>query len=159
MTKFTCFLTGILILGFMSCVAMAQEARIYKWIDEEGITSYGSLPPDWQSAEQSDIRATRTDSQELQSTVEEKTINNQVNRIRKDQAREQAGEDAQERREATAQATENCQQAKQQLKTYSEAMRLFRTDENGDRVFLSDDEIDTTRADAIRAVNKWCGKS
>jgi hypothetical protein len=161
MTRFTCVLTGTLILGFMSCAAFAQELEtsIYKWVDEEGVTNYGSLPPDWETAERTHVHARRSNSQVLQSNTEEKATQNQVKKIRKNQERTQAGEAANERSETTAQAAEKCQQAKQQLKTYSEAMRLFRTDENGERVFLSDDEIDSTRADAIKAVNQWCGRS
>ncbi|HEX5049591.1 MAG TPA: DUF4124 domain-containing protein [Gammaproteobacteria bacterium] len=50
----------------------------------------------------------------------------------------------------------NCEVAKQRKQSYSEAHRLFKTDANGQRVYLSDSEIDTARARAEADVHTWC---
>jgi hypothetical protein len=50
----------------------------------------------------------------------------------------------------------NCEVAKQRKQSYSEAHRLFKTDEKGERVYLSDSEIDQARARADADVHTWC---
>jgi hypothetical protein len=50
----------------------------------------------------------------------------------------------------------NCQVAQQRKQSYAEAHRLFKTDANGQRVYLSDSEIDQARARAEADVHTWC---
>ena len=52
--------------------------------------------------------------------------------------------------------TKNCGVAKQRQQTYTEAHRLFKTDASGQRVYLSDSEIDQARARAEADVHTWC---
>jgi hypothetical protein len=51
----------------------------------------------------------------------------------------------------------NCQIAKQRQQSYTEAHRLYKTDASGQRVYLSDSEIDQARAQAEADVHTWCG--
>ena len=50
----------------------------------------------------------------------------------------------------------NCQVAQQRKQSYTEAHRLFKTDASGQRVYLSDSEIDQARARAEADVHTWC---
>src|SRR6185436_19453825 len=53
--------------------------------------------------------------------------------------------------------TKNCEVAKQRKQSYSEAHRLFKTDDKtGERVYLSDSEIDQARVRAEADVHTWC---
>ena len=151
--------TGVLVLGLMSYMAIGQETSIYKWIDEEGVINYSGLPPDLETVERTDVRLKRTDRQALQSQLERKSDLDQAAMIRKQHAAGEAGEANQARQETAARRAENCRLAQERLTTYSEAQRLYKTTEDGERVYLSDEELDSTRADAIRAVSDWCGKS
>lgn len=50
----------------------------------------------------------------------------------------------------------NCTIARERLVKYSQAHRLYRPLENGERAYLSDDEIDDARAKAEADVEEWC---
>lgn len=52
---------------------------------------------------------------------------------------------------------ENCKLAKERYKTYVESRRLFREDKDGQRVYLSDEELMKARIDARQAVDEYCG--
>ena len=84
------------------------------------------------------------------------------------QARAEASESFQNARadEAAAQAAAElsseesaaaCEKARDQLKSYINARRLYRQDEDGNPVYLSSAEIDQARADAEQRVADHCG--
>jgi hypothetical protein len=50
----------------------------------------------------------------------------------------------------------NCTIARERLVKYSQAHRLYRPLENGERAYLTDDEIDDARAKAEADVEEWC---
>lgn len=50
----------------------------------------------------------------------------------------------------------NCTIARERLLTYTQSHRLYRPLENGEREYLSDDEIDAARAKAAADVEEWC---
>jgi hypothetical protein len=49
--------------------------------------------------------------------------------------------------------------AKDRLSRYSEAHRLYRPGPDGEREYLTSEEIDAERAEAISSVGKWCDNS
>lgn len=53
--------------------------------------------------------------------------------------------------------TEQCKQAQERYKTYVESRRLFREDKDGQRVYLSDEELMKARIAARQAVDEYCG--
>ena len=71
-------------------------------------------------------------------------------------AEQRAEDEAAATREAEERAA-NCDLAKQRLSRYSNASRLYKSDESGERVYLDDTEIDAERVKAARAVDQWCG--
>ena len=111
------------------------------------------------AVERTHVRLKRTDRQALQSRLGRKSDLDQATTIREQHEAGEAEEANQTRQETAARRAENCRLAQERLTTYSEASRLYKTTEDGERVYLSDEELDATRADAIRAVSDWCGKS
>jgi hypothetical protein len=51
---------------------------------------------------------------------------------------------------------ENCKGAKQNLATYTNGGRIAKTDENGQKQYLSDADIANGKADAQKDVDKYC---
>jgi hypothetical protein len=51
----------------------------------------------------------------------------------------------------------NCKQARIRYRQITEANRVFRVDEDGNRVILSDEERAESTAHARQAVEQWCG--
>lgn len=58
--------------------------------------------------------------------------------------------------EQAADRAKNCKIATERQQSYQVAHRLYRTLPNGEREYLSDDEIDEARAHADDEVKKWC---
>ena len=58
--------------------------------------------------------------------------------------------------EIAAQRAENCEYAQQVAETYTVARRLFRDLGDGEREYLSADEIDQARSEAEQNVATWC---
>jgi hypothetical protein len=150
-------LTGILLIGLMSLPAMGEDAVIYKWVDKDGVTGYGSLPPSETDSEATRVRVQRTDKAALQSKRERQSNLSQAKNVRKQNAAQEANEANQDRKDNAAEQAENCDVARDRVERYNTAYRLFKTDENGERVYLTDEELDATRANAMGEVNKWCG--
>jgi hypothetical protein len=61
------------------------------------------------------------------------------------------------RAERNAQRERNCEQARQNAASYEGARRMYRETPDGERVYLTDEEIDETRAKAQADVATWCG--
>jgi hypothetical protein len=59
--------------------------------------------------------------------------------------------------EKEAERAKNCATARERKTTYDQSHRLFKAGANGDRVYLSDGEIDEARARAAADVGTWCG--
>ena len=80
----------------------------------------------------------------------------EAQQLRREQDSEQATEAKVAAREDEALRTENCQRARDRLETYSNSRRLYRVDENGERYYLNDAELDQERASAADLVKEWC---
>ncbi len=51
---------------------------------------------------------------------------------------------------------QKCESYRAKLETFVTSRRLYRKDDNGERVFLEEDEIQKTRARAEELVAKYC---
>ena len=159
MMKATKMIAGILLLGLISGVAAGQNYSIYKWIDDDGIINYGSRPPDWNAAERTSVLLRGKDSQTLQDRLTAQSELAQAKEVRKQHEAEDKDAATKLAEANAALQAENCQVAQERMAKYEDARRLYRETPDGEREYLSDNEIDEWRAESIRLVNEWCGKS
>ena len=146
-------LVGILSLGVTS-LACAQT--IYKWVDNEGITNYGEQPPLGVDAERTSTRLHAPNRQALQTRIDTSAERNTTAKTRRQLENEADTESQALAKEQQEQRVENCEKAKTRLVKYNTSRRLFRQLEDGEREYLSDDELDQERAGAQQLVNEWC---
>lgn len=151
-------LAGILLLGLLSSAAIGED-WVYKWVDGEGVTHYGSRPPEWASAEITGVKVRRTDAQTVQNRLDREGEMRAAVDTRKQQAADSAAEEQQWQEDAAKQRAANCKTAQDRLKAYNTAQRLYRELEGGEREYLDDDQTDEARADANKLVNEWCDNS
>ncbi|MFQ5636166.1 MAG: DUF4124 domain-containing protein, partial [Gammaproteobacteria bacterium] len=104
-------LIGSGILGFLLLSGPAAAQDVYKWIDNEGITSYGETPPTDGEVVRTNIRIRRTDPADLQARVSGRQAANDAVTTRKRNQRKAAEEDKQEAAENAAIREQNCQAA------------------------------------------------
>lgn len=146
-------LAAILTLGIMS---NASGAIIYKWVDDESVTHFSEIPPIGVDAERTTVRTRHTNRQALQARIDSTSARNAAVGTRKQQEKEQAAEEQTAAEKDKQIRAENCARAKTRLSTYSTARRLYRPLENGEREYLTDDELDDERAGAEQLVSDWC---
>jgi hypothetical protein len=133
--------------------AFANE--IYKWVDANGNVHYEDRPSGSVSEQRLALSYKRTDPASIDQLKQ--------NRSAALAAREETEtKQAEEQQAAAAAAAEEearrkkCESYRASLDTFANSRRLYRVDDNGERVFLEDDEIQKTRARAEALVAKYC---
>jgi hypothetical protein len=153
---------GLLLAGLisMSGIALAQSAYlpqdVYKWLDSDGVTHYAAQAPLGVQSESTGVRVRSTNQESLQARAADQTARIDASNTRSQQEREISAENKATAKQNRDIREQNCAQARQQQKTYNEARRLYRTLENGDREYLTSDELDGERAGANSQVQEWC---
>lgn len=154
-------LAGLMALSVLPGVMPEASAQtVYKWVDADGITHFSTRPPRGVPAEATPVRLQRS----LQSTEDSADDSSApspellaATELRKQQTEEQAAEDAEVARQNAEMQAAACEKAKARVETYTNARRLYKPLENGEREYLTDDELDAERAKAQREVKELCG--
>ncbi|HET6630383.1 MAG TPA: DUF4124 domain-containing protein [Woeseiaceae bacterium] len=145
--------TAALLALALTVPAAVLASDIYKWVDENGIVHFGDLP-----AENADVEIVHISSQPTDPAAVRARI----------QARSQAGADAAEtvpgadaltEEEIAArerERAEKCTMYKERLQKFLTSRRLYREDENGERVYLDEKETLAARAEVQEQVLEYC---
>ena len=110
---------------------------IYKWIDEDGGVHYEDRPSGAASEEILQFSYNRTSSTAVKQRIQTR---HDVTATRRE-AREERDEEQRSAAETRAAAEEKlakCQEYRQRMRTMLDSQRLYREDENGERVYLDD---------------------
>jgi hypothetical protein len=150
-----------LMLVWVLCCSLPAGAEIYKWRDEKGIMNYSDVPP----------KNTGTGTQKIKAA----TVPNDIPLTRSD-AYQHEGDPASankkpgESREAANQSPEaealklmqervkaqNCAAARSNYRNYSVGGRMQNVNENGQKEFLTDDQISEGLARAQQEIDEYC---
>ena len=139
----------------MTFAAGATANEIYKWTDADGNVHYEDRPSGAASEERVDITYRRTDSGAVNQRVQAR-LDRQAER---DEAKSVAAAQEQEAADKAATAEERskaCERARARLETYLQSRRLYRTDKNGERVYLDDAERQEARQKAEEQITEHC---
>lgn len=139
----------------------AIASDIYKWTDAAGDVHYGDRPSEDIEAERLDIKSRPTDRTQLAS------VSRPSNDFRRqaplvapgadDPAPPEAtGPSPEELRAAAQERAKKCDQYKERLQTFVQSRRLYRQDENGERVYLNEEETQSARAKTQEKVEEYC---
>ncbi len=141
----------LLVAAVIAWTGMAG-AVVYKWIDAQGKLQYGDRPPDGVHAEvveflgghqargtaakPSDTPAVRpaASNQPANDSPDKKAVDSDVEQTREKQ----------------------CADAQDRYKKMIEGRRLFKTGANGEREYLTSEQIDSERLNAKRDVDAIC---
>ena len=133
-------------------LALAAHAEdIWKWVDAQGVVHYSDRPVPGavlvKGNDHTDDAASQSDDQkQLQSSSQQ--INDQLG---KDAAQRKVKQD-----EADVRA-EQCKEAQDRYNKIIHARRVYTTDQNGNRTYLSDDDAQKERVQAELDVQNLCG--
>lgn len=133
--------------------ALANE--IYKWTDENGNVHYEDRPSGAATEERVDITYRRTDSGAVNQRIQAR-LGRQADRDEARSVAAAAEQEAADQAAAEAERAKACERARARLETYLQSRRLYRTDENGERVYLDDTERQEARQKAEEQITEFC---
>lgn len=149
---------GLSLILVIPSAAVAQDASVYKWVDADGVPHYSDQPPADAAAQELNIRFRRTDRSMAQNQAKPKAAAGETTpaeAMPTPDSESVTAEEA-ERQQVLAERRATCEKAKERVAKYSNARRLYKPGPDGERIYLSDEEIDAERAEANRAVKEWC---
>ena len=149
----------VLLMAGLTLVATAET--VYKWVDGAGQIHYTDLPP-----KQADAKVLSVTHGPGNYQDDEESSGADDGGENDDDAKTSSGTSTPEppvsqealaaaRDDAARAKVEQCKQAQDRYQKYIESRRLFR-EENGKRVYLSDQELTEARARAKQAVDDYC---
>ena len=136
------------------------QAQIYKWVDEKGVTQYGSSPPLGKGQKVIDTPAAgasnKLDAKNRPLSVQEQEIDFRVRRAEaaEKQRKEEVARNAELRR--AAEQRESCIKAREDLQALMEQRPIYSLNERGEREYLPDNDRPRAIEGAKRIVARDC---
>ena len=142
----------IMIVVSTSGIAFAND--IYKWTDEDGNVHYGDRPTGDATEERMAISSTSTDPSKVQARAQSRYA-------RKDPAEEAVANEPQgptedELRVQATERKEKCDTYKARLQKFVQSRRLYKQGENGERVYLDENQMQAARERVENQVQEYC---
>jgi Domain of unknown function (DUF4124) len=132
-------------------------AVVYKWVDAQGKVQYGDRPPDGVHAEVVALLGTHVARGASAKAPESAPTLTTTNRDQPNQddasAKKAVDNDVAQTRE------KQCADAQDHYKKLIEGRRLFKTGADGERQYLTSEEIDSERLNAKREVDATCNST
>jgi len=130
-------------------------ADVYKFKDDKGNVLYTDKPATL-PAERLNIQSQKTDTVAAQSRSQD-----EVKRLQDaDKASQGAAGEKKEQQQGaqqnTSQNADQCTKAKQRYASYTSSQRLYEQQPDGQRRYLSDDELNAARASAKASLDVMC---
>jgi hypothetical protein len=143
----------LLVAALLAWSGMAG-AVVYKWVDAQGKLQYGDRPPDGVHAEVVELLGTHVARPAAARASEAASTVRPTNR-------DQPSQDDAKTKKAVdndvAQSREKqCADAQDHYKKLIEGRRLFKTGADGERQYLTSEEIDAERLNAKREIDATC---
>lgn len=128
-------------------------ADVYKFKDEKGNVLYTDKPSTL-PAERLNVQSQKTDVVAVQARQQEELKRQQAADGSQQQASTSGAQPAAQA--APKDAAERCTKARERYDSYMKSQRLYEVQPDGQRRYLSDAELDTTRAAAKASMEALC---
>jgi hypothetical protein len=154
-----------LVIFFSAGVALGFQAHaeIYKWTDKDGTVRYTDTPPPSGAKPLKTIKKNATNSPSVapapasssqpspQQQASPEELAKKKREIDEIEKKNKAEKEAQAKQKQL-----NCAAAKANFQSYSQGGRIYKNDENGERVYLGDQELADGAAQAQKEINENC---
>lgn len=155
-------IAAVFLAGLAARAVAAEQGAVYQWVDKDGTPHYQDRPPEGanagQAATELNLRYRMTDAEAMAAAAKKKSDLGDAAELRKSQQAEDEKAAADDREQVKSEREKGCEQAREKLQKYETAHRLYRPGADGQRQYLSDEEIDAARAEARKSVADWCGE-
>ncbi len=137
------------LLASLLLVALSATAgNVYRSVDEDGNVQYSDRP----EGDNVEVVFVRTQRPSAAPRPSPNTRSQSVQPAAPEQDEPQGPSPE----EIAAERAENCSIAQDRLERYITSRRLYRVQADGERAYLSDQELDEARAKAQADVEEWC---
>jgi len=138
----------------VTAASTAVAGDIFKWTDEDGDVHFSDVPVSAE-AKKVAIQSRPTNPAHVQAMVQSRT--DAAAKAAEEQAAATPTGPSPEELQAQADArAEKCSTSRAQLQKYVTSRRLYRQDENGERVYLDEDEMQAARERVENQVQDYC---
>lgn len=132
----------------------AVAGDIFKWTDEDGNVHFGDRP-EGEDTERLAIQSKPTDPAHVQAMVQARA--EAAAKAAEEEAAATPQGPSPEELQAQAEArAEKCSKYRAQLQRFVQSRRLYRQDENGERVYLDEEETQAARERVENQVQEFC---
>jgi len=140
------------LLFLLLLVAGTAPAEVYRWVDEQGVVHFEDRPrsPDAGGGRSYAPPAAVVDDSQQRMDKTRKLLN--AYQAERQQAREQK----QQRQEEQAKRTRQCGIARDRLRQYQQYGAIYRLDDAGKRVYLSEQERAALVQQSRDDIARWC---
>jgi hypothetical protein len=146
----------VLLCALLIAWSGMASAVVYKWVDAQGKVHYGDQPPDGVKAEVVELLGTHTS----RSATANPTASTQNSKPAAPGQSSSSDSDKKAVAEDVAATREKqCADAQENYKKLIEGRRLFKTGPDGERQYLTSDEIDAQRLTAKQDVDTICNST
>jgi len=139
----------------MTVTGGAAANEIYKWTDAEGNVYYEDRPTGAATEERLDITYRATDNSAVQERVQ-KRVDAQTAKREADSVAAAAEKEATDNAAADQARQEKCDRSRARLNSYLQSRRMYRTDANGERVYLDETQRQEARQKAEEQISEFC---
>lgn len=139
----------------MTFASGVMASEIYRWVDEDGNVHYEDRP----SGAADEERLAMTYNRTNRTAVSQQIKVRHDRQAAREEARSTAAaaeKEAADNAQAEAERQQVCERARARLESYLQSRRLYRTDENGERVYLDDAQRQEARQKAEEQITEFC---
>src|SRR5271169_6898028 len=143
------------LLLFAALIAWSgiASAVVYKWTDAQGKLQYGDRPPDGVHAEIVELLGTHVARTVSTRTADSSPSQRTSGTPEENSEKKAVDSDVEQTRQ------KQCADAQDHYKKLIEGRKLYKTGTDGERQYLTSDEIDTERLNAKRDIDATCNST
>ncbi len=138
----------------IASIGTLSATEIYKWTDEEGIIHFVDRPTGAAGEEHLAIRSRPTDPVRVQAAVQAEA-DAQTLRA-EEEANAPQGPTQEELLAEARERQEQCNKYTERQVQFTNNRRIYRMDENGERVYYDEEEMAAARTNVDNLVERYC---
>jgi len=138
----------------ITATGASLAGEIYKWTDDEGNVYFADRPTGAVGEEHLTIRSRATDPSRILAEAQARA-DTQALRA-EEEANAPQGPTAEELRAEARKQDEKCNEYRARQTRFTDNRRIYRMDENGERVYYDEEEMSTARARVDDLIDEYC---
>lgn len=144
-----------LVMFVVSASGIALGNDIYKWTDEDGNVHYGDRPTGDATEQRVAISSRATDPSKVQARVQSRHERDVATK-EEAAAAAPAGPSEEELLAQAKERAQKCETYKARLQKFVTSRRLYKQDDNGERVYLDEEQTQAARERVENQVQEYC---